>query len=185
MILNEKHQVIACGQVSDPASMVRTFTLQDASQLVLLGLRLDPVESQLKPLDSCWSQVRPKVWDQKYGPRPLRVPKCLLGTLFIVKYLTRQLPMGAGYCQWGGLSYRNIYNIITEGPLVAAGEPRNHGRKARKYIRIDHQTCLWENQNSTAVLTKLFLILEEEILLRLLLINEIIVIMWDVSMLFE
>ena len=23
------------------------------------------------------------------------------------KYLTRQLPMGAGYCQWGGLTERN------------------------------------------------------------------------------
>ncbi len=133
MILNEKHQVIGHGQVRGPASMVLTFTLQDASQLVLLGLRLNPVESQLKSLDSGWSQVRPKVWDQKYGPRPLRVPNCLLGTLFIVKY--------------------SIDWLFFEKTRV--------------------------------LLTKLFLILEEKIVLRLLLINGIIVIMWDVSMLFE
>ncbi len=63
--------------------------------------------------------------------------------------------MGAGYCQWGGLTDRKICNIYREahlainpmnvinpinlprpalGPSAAAGEAKTHGRKARKYI---------------------------------------------------
>ncbi len=61
---------------------------------------------------------------------------------FHIQYGTRQLPMGAGYCQWGGLTDRNIYNHsplhVYIGPLATAGEPVTHARKerrkARKYI---------------------------------------------------
>ncbi len=49
------------------------------------------------------------------------------------EYYTRQLPMGAGHCQWGGFTDRNVCNI---GPLAAAGQRVTDGRKARKYIRI-------------------------------------------------
>ncbi len=57
--------------------------------------------------------------------------------------------MGAGYCQWGGITNRNICNIYGDahipkimptGPSAAAGEVetyvRKEGRKARKYIRM-------------------------------------------------
>ncbi len=58
--------------------------------------------------------------------------------------------MGAGFCQWGGLTDQNICNIyggamlrlwdLCVCPLGAAGEAVTYatpeGRKARKYIRI-------------------------------------------------
>ncbi len=53
--------------------------------------------------------------------------------------ITRQLPMGAGHCQWGGFTDRNVCNIPKLrplGPLAAEGERVTHGRKARKYIMM-------------------------------------------------
>ncbi len=34
------------------------------------------------------------------------------------KYITRQLPMGAGHSQWGGYTDRNVCNIKLLGPTV-------------------------------------------------------------------
>ncbi len=70
--------------------MVQTFTPQDPSQFRLRGLRLDPVESQLKPLllliqlflSEC--AVKLSVFlDQKDGPKPLRVSKMPAGYVFV------------------------------------------------------------------------------------------------------
>ncbi len=57
--------------------------------------------------------------------------------------------MGAGHCQWGGFTDRNVCNIHGEeirplGSLPASGGRVTHGRKegwkegrkARKYIRM-------------------------------------------------
>ncbi len=46
--------------------------------------------------------------------------------------------MGAGYCQWGGFTDRNIDNTFFRplGPLAAAGERVTYGSKARKYIMM-------------------------------------------------
>ena len=43
-------QIAGLCKPNNPASMVRTFTLKDPSQLRLWGPRLTSVESQLKPL---------------------------------------------------------------------------------------------------------------------------------------
>ncbi len=53
--------------------------------------------------------------------------------------------MGAGYCQWGGLTDRNVCNIpkiMPIGQSAAAGEAKTNGRKARKYIRIVTKNCM-------------------------------------------
>ena len=36
-----------------------------------------------------------------------------------MQYGTRQLPMGAGYCQWGGLTDRNICNVFGGAHLAS------------------------------------------------------------------
>ncbi len=41
---------------------------------------------------------------------------------------TRQLPMGAGHCPWGGYADQIICNIVSIGPLAAAGEVVTDGR---------------------------------------------------------
>ncbi len=46
--------------------------------------------------------------------------------VLLLQLKTRQLLMGAGYCQWGGLTDRN----------GCGSRARKEGRKARKYIRI-------------------------------------------------
>ena len=33
-------------------------------------------------------------------------------------FLTRQLPIGAGHCQWGGFTDRNVCNIHGEAPGI-------------------------------------------------------------------
>ncbi len=43
-------------------------------------------------------------------------------------FVTRQLPIGAGHCQWSGLTDQNIPNIRPLGPLAAAGERLTYGR---------------------------------------------------------
>ncbi len=43
-------------------------------------------------------------------------------------YVTRQLPMGAGHCPWGGYTDRIVCNI---GPLAAAGEVVTDGHTDR------------------------------------------------------
>ena len=69
---------------------------------------------------------------------------------------TRQLPIGAGHCQWGGLTDRNICNTHggehlasrywKSGPwahwLQREGALHTPGRKARKYIMMICQK-LW------------------------------------------
>ncbi len=42
---------------------------------------------------------------------------------------TRQLPMGAGHCQFGGFTDRNVCNIHGEGHLAAGGHVTH--RRAR------------------------------------------------------
>ncbi len=36
------------------------------------------------------------------------------------QYETRQLPMGAGHCQWGGYTDGNVCNMKLPGPMVLA-----------------------------------------------------------------
>ncbi len=50
------------------------------------------------------------------------------------QFITRQLPMGAGHCQWGGFTDQNVCNIQRERVLRTPG--RKEGRKARKYIMM-------------------------------------------------
>ncbi len=75
-------------------------------------------------------------------------------TTFVQSY-TRQLPIGAGHCPWGGHTDWNECNIHVEvdqksGPLAAAGEVKTHKRKARKYIRIiDRGAMQLVRQNNT------------------------------------
>ncbi len=52
------------------------------------------------------------------------------------KHYTRQLLMGAGHCQWGGFTDRNVCNIWPLGSLAAAGECVTHGRKEGKLGNI-------------------------------------------------
>ncbi len=46
-----------------------------------------------------------------------------------VRYYTRQMPIGADHCQWGGLTNRNICNIHGEAVTDAMTEGRKEGRK--------------------------------------------------------
>ncbi len=43
-----------------------------------------------------------------------------------LKYLTRQLPMGAGHCQWGGYTDGNVCNIHEEEQTENEA-PRSNG----------------------------------------------------------
>ena len=63
------------------------------------------------------------------------------------QYMTRQLPIGAGHCQWGGCTDRNVCNIHGGahllmpkikpiGPTAAAGGRVTHGRKEGKLGNI-------------------------------------------------
>ena len=75
--------------------------------------------------------------------------------------------MGAGYCQWGGLTDRNIYNIYGDAHLTSryhhaknhvprsngcrrtGCDARKDGRKARKYIRISITVQEYNRNNQT------------------------------------
>ncbi len=54
--------------------------------------------------------------------------------IFHVQSNTRQLPMGAGHCQWGGLTDRNICNIYGGAHLAS----RYHVRRS---IGCDRREC--------------------------------------------
>ncbi len=62
-------------------------------------------------------------------------------------YLTRQLPMGAGHCQWGWFADRNvcghISKIMSIGPLAEAGEVVTDGHTHGHTERITNHYYGW------------------------------------------
>ncbi len=54
---------------------------------------------------------------------------CEIRNMDIGQLATRQLPIGAGYCQWGGFTDRNVCNI--DGEEHQAHRSNSFGRRER------------------------------------------------------